>query len=135
VYQVLASYVSGASQLCITYYEVGIDWYSLLCWPSFLDHSMTACPQAYLDPAAVASSTWSCESDVYALGKIMLQLLTGLQPDDAASRVQQALDGGGPIPLDPALDWYVKQEVLPSTAVWPCGRAGQGVLLLCQTQD
>ncbi|MCO5613490.1 hypothetical protein L7F22_067767 [Adiantum nelumboides] len=67
---------------------------------------------AYMDPDYQRTGVVSCESDVYSLGIIMLQLLTGRQPVGVTHFVEQAIDHGR---LEEILD--------KSAGVWPLEEA------------
>ncbi|KAI5062917.1 hypothetical protein GOP47_0021464 [Adiantum capillus-veneris] len=66
----------------------------------------------YMDPDYQRTGVVSCESDVYSLGIIMLQLLTGRPPVGVTDLVEQAVDNGQ---LEEVLD--------KSAGEWPLNEA------------
>ncbi|KAJ3691047.1 hypothetical protein LUZ61_020211 [Rhynchospora tenuis] len=72
----------------------------------------------YIDPEYQHTGTVSVKSDVYALGVVILQLLTGKSPVGLASLVESAVQGG-----------YLIDLLDPKAGNWPMEEATQMALI------
>ncbi|KAJ4775146.1 U-box domain-containing protein kinase family protein [Rhynchospora pubera] len=72
----------------------------------------------YIDPEYQHTGTVSVKSDVYALGVVILQLLTGRSPVGLASQVESAVQGG-----------YLIDFLDPKAGNWPMEEATQMALI------
>ena len=89
----------------------------------------------YISPEQAKGSTTDCRSDIYSLGVVMFEMMTGRPPYDGQSPVAvaiQHINGGAPMPtsLNPNIPAGMEQIIMKAMALEPKDRYSSATQML-----